>query len=99
MWSDYFTPDYSNISLELAIAQDPTNLSLIQRQFDQSKFVPKTEDSKPFKKQELIQWKMYLLNVYDEMKYGRLSKIIQSRFTPFETHYLTQNGEMSGKII
>ena len=84
------TKCFSDISLELAIAQDPTNLSLIQRQFDQSKFVPKTEDSKPFKKQELIQWKMYLLNVYDEMKYGRLSKIIQSRFTPFETHYVTQ---------
>ena len=92
------TKCFSDISLELAIANDPTNLSLIQRHIDQSKFVPKTQDSKPFKKQQLIQWKMYLLNVYDEMNYGRLSKIILSRFTPFETHYLTQTTKFDTAI-
>ena len=79
------TKCFSDICLELAIAKDPTNLSLIQRQKEQNKYVPKTEDSKPFKKKDLLVWKMYLMTIYDEMKYGRLSEIVKCRFPVNDT--------------
>lgn len=82
------TKCFSDICLELAIANDPTNLSLIERQKEQNKYVPKTADNKPFKKEELLIWKTFMMTVYDEIKYGSLSEIVKCRFPINETPYL-----------
>jgi alkylated DNA repair dioxygenase AlkB len=79
------TKCFSDICLEFAIINDPTNEELIKRLSEQNKYKPSVYYNKLLKKDEIIKWRTQMTSVYYEMKFGRLSEKITSRFSRQES--------------
>jgi len=75
------TKCFSDICLEFAIINDPTNEDLIKRLSEQNKYKASVYYNKLLKKDEILKWRTQMTSVYYEMKFGCLSEKITSRFS------------------